>query len=901
MWITDFVDSYRQEIKIFVFFLLVFTSFAHWIGTAEDANLALTQAIAEQGSLEISDYIQNNKDVIEVEGKIYNTKSPLSSIIAVPGHFIAELFTGAINVESQELLRFMAVFLSSAIPGSLLLVLIYRTLGDYTAKTSERTLITFLIGTGTLVFAYSTTFFGTITATFFVYLSYYLVRNNRNPRRLIAGGIAAGLGLSSSQVALVVISGIGLYLYLREKDFSISKPATLLPRSGSDFYLPLGYFSGILIGLLPLFIYNQIITGNPLIPPMWVFGQESGSKSLFRFMPTYLFLKSIRVYFAPHRGIFFWSPLLLLAFTGLYRFYREEKIRAIFVGSLIVLFTAFIVPYFWWSGGSSFGLRYSTLIVPFLATPLYFAYKSMKPHNYVRKVFYIISALSIGITSLSISNWIHPFSYGEEIFSKYWDLETITEILANPLYNHNLPQVMKNGFPSPILNHITGIEGLNMYFRTEIDRTIVLGGIENGLVLFNSKFAWISLFGILGLLVFRKELKEQISGLYWKMLISGFLVLFLTSFGLGNIHFDGWHMENPQEEVQWSQDQPRITFHSDSNSPRLLIVKGKTFRSERKISFRLNGEKIGESRFSPNKNSFLAEINPEKGANTLEFDITGECKVIGEYINNSDRRCVKLGLESFEVASPSRGLLYPDENFDVHPEKIVLDKNATSYIKLDEPYSLKFNARAINGVSDLDLFIGGREVLSVKEDGFGHQVSTPYLNETGLTRIRIETDCPEKCDVVELRDFEIKKWQNQPETLLYELGEGWYNSVGTENYTWSNTNSSIYIYNYQNKSINRTLWVSGRSFNSSRNITYILNGKKIGARTVRPTVFKIMNIDGERVHGENKYGFKVRLEPRENILRIKSDEECTSFSEVNNNNDKRCGIYGFRRLYLTGQ
>ncbi|MFB6147426.1 MAG: hypothetical protein ABEJ66_00940, partial [Candidatus Nanohaloarchaea archaeon] len=101
----------------------------------------------------------------------------------------------------------------------------------------------------------------------------------------------------------------------------------------------------------------------------------------------------------------------------------------------------------------------------------------------------------------------------------------------------------------------------------------------------------------------------------------------------------------------------------------------------------------------------------------------------------------------------------------------------------------------------------------------------------------------------------MRKLENQPESLLYRIGSNWYQKLEGESYRWSTgRNATIYIYNYRNRTVEKELWVVGRSFAHKRNITYYLNGEKLDTEQVPSTEYRILE-GGKRERIENKFSF----------------------------------------------
>lgn len=232
-------------------------------------------------------------------------------------------------------------------------------------------------------------------------------------------------------------------------------------------------------------------------------------------------------------------------------------------------------------------------------------------------------------------------------------------------------------------------------------------------------------------------------------------------------------------------------------------------------------------------------------------------------------------------------------------------------------YSIRMNVEAIGGKADLSVSIDGQTMVEKDIDTFEEVLATPYREIGNQTTVRLEADCRPGCLHLEIREFEIVNQETQTEDLLYQPGKNWYRHLEDEDQIWSRGNSTVHLYNYGDRKVERTIWVVGSSFSHTRNMTYTLNDQELGTRVVPNKGYRLEfrednqtthplqypvdeeEFEGDIHHLENKYSFDVELRPGENILELDTYSDCEVKGEVNDNNDIRCTAFGLEDIYLT--
>lgn len=166
----------------------------------------------------------------------------------------------------------------------------------------------------------------------------------------------------------------------------------------------------ILAGVCLLLAYNWLRFNSP-----WIFGY--GGETFDGWIVEGL----VGVFFAPGRSLFFYSPVVILCISGGISLYKADKL---YTASLLSVIAGYIVSTaMWhsWDGGTAWGSRLTTPVLPMLAILLApMVEKALSP-NPEKSRFYVIllAVLGFGVQLLTLSaNTLYVLIY-------YMSLESV--------------------------------------------------------------------------------------------------------------------------------------------------------------------------------------------------------------------------------------------------------------------------------------------------------------------------------------------------------------------------------------------------------------------------------------------------------------------------------------------
>ncbi len=425
--------------------------FPRWADWNQNSRLDLTLAIVEQGTFAIDDYYTNTGDYAVYGGHIYTDKAPGTSFLAVPVYFAfrqvadtpparallkrlssTEALAATLREGGTGLLEekvyfaaalYVATFTTVSLPSALLGGLLYLSLGRILESRRRRVVLVLAYGLATVVFPYSSVFYGHQIAAVFLFAAFVLLYRMRRGELglgwLWAVGGLMGLAVLVEFPALFPTAGLGLYAlwFLRERLGTANRRGLVaaLARvglAGLPFALLLGY-------------YNNACFGSPFTSSYKYLGKfpEISNTGFLGFSkPSLEALWGIT--FSPYRGLFFMSPFLLLALPGFWYGLRDRRWRAEAVLLLGIVLAQFglISAWYDWRGGFALGPRNLLITLPFLSVAIAFALRSWQGRGL---------ALTGGLMLLSFGiTWVISVS-GQE-------LAPIT--IANPLVDFFWPK-----------------------------------------------------------------------------------------------------------------------------------------------------------------------------------------------------------------------------------------------------------------------------------------------------------------------------------------------------------------------------------------------------------------------------------------------------------------------------
>jgi hypothetical protein len=385
--------------------------------------------------------ISTTGDVAFYNGQFHPNKAPGASFLAVPAYFILyqiEQFFG-LNTDNWWILTvnfWLTAVFSVGLISAAGCIIFYRCARlicngyDFCCL-----LATCALAFGSLFFPNATILYEHNMVGVLLLASFYMLyktkgawdvfgdnilhdtthANKQNQRYVFLSGLCAGCAAITSYIAAVIVLLLALYLIL------ISRKRNLL------------FFGlGLLGPFVLLCMYNIACFGIPFTTnysyenPLF---QKQGTVARLFSTPQWEVL--LLILCSPFRGLFFYSPVVMLAVPGVVCLFHTKRTRteAWLILAVFCLFLLFNISFNAWHGGWCIGPRYLVPALPFLMLPAAIAF------NRFFKTSCVIAIISIAITVVCTAVDPQP-PVGNSIIAKVPG-QSVWQ--TNPLTQYELP------------------------------------------------------------------------------------------------------------------------------------------------------------------------------------------------------------------------------------------------------------------------------------------------------------------------------------------------------------------------------------------------------------------------------------------------------------------------------
>lgn len=430
-----------MSIALFLFTAVTYGFFFGGGGWNQNAHFDLTRALVETRSVAIDRFAGNTGDVVVRNGHIYANKAPGLSFLAVLPYELLSRLERANGLDADEPLlmtlnAWFCTFIVCGLTGALIPAALYRFGLTVGSTRRESFAVALLTAFATPLFAYSSLLFLHVPSAAFILMSFIEARRS-GASSALRSGLWAGLSLLTNYLALPLAAVFGLWIALKERSLRAV----------------FRFAAGLMPGLFLLIAYHLAAFGGILRNPVSMNPQFVSSRSLFGIinMPSLEALIGITV--SPYRGLFFLSPILILALGGaVVRFRQGARAELAVIGACLLVFLGFNVTFNNWEGGFGVGPRYLVPVIPLLAMLLLAMTRFMRP------LWIILGAISLVLNFVAVA--VDPQPSGS---------------IGNPFRDYLFPLFItgKIGPDVPLMRpwmnqYVTGHVGVNLQSMDQI-------------------------------------------------------------------------------------------------------------------------------------------------------------------------------------------------------------------------------------------------------------------------------------------------------------------------------------------------------------------------------------------------------------------------------------------------
>ncbi len=326
----------------------------------------LAASIAERGTFAIDPYAPRTIDLSASGEHAYSSKAIGLPFLAAPVWWLLREATPLREAADLDpTLLYLARLVTTSLPNAFLALLLFASARRLGARPKDAAALALAASFGTLALIHATLFSGHQTAAALSFAGATILvaaareSGRMGPRAFFAGLLLGGGVLCDYGAFFVALPGAA-YAAVRFR----RSPAPLL-----------AFCAGVAIPLGLLLHYNRACFGSPFalsygsqVTEEFARGSESGLLGISFPSPAALF----GILFSPSRGLLFLSPFLLLAIPGFRALWKVPawRLEAALGLACVGLPLLANAGFYGWHGGWSYGPRYVTAAVPFLAVGL---------------------------------------------------------------------------------------------------------------------------------------------------------------------------------------------------------------------------------------------------------------------------------------------------------------------------------------------------------------------------------------------------------------------------------------------------------------------------------------------------------------------------------------------------
>jgi hypothetical protein len=365
---------------LLAFLFCVYASVHQVNGYNDNSRLDLLHALVLQGRMQIDDYAGNTGDKATYLDHSYSDKAPATAFLALPafviGNEVRVLLHQPVDGEGWRLVSWITAAGSVGLLAALGTMCLFLLFARWMEK--RWAIVAALgIGIGSLPFAYATMLmshagvFGLLSIALWALLDdpneHFSVAAPAKPQ-LAHGRLAAFLRRRATRE---IIAGLCCGLAIAsEYTAAIGAGAVLVLAIGRGWKSGLRVALAAVPPLLLIPLYSWLCFGTPMGLPYSHNDTFDGMKRGFfgiSLTPDTHALTDLLV--SQYRGLFFWSPFLLLAFAGYPVLWKRNRLLCwcCILAPLLSLLLISTYPY--WHGGFALGARHLVASIPFLALP----------------------------------------------------------------------------------------------------------------------------------------------------------------------------------------------------------------------------------------------------------------------------------------------------------------------------------------------------------------------------------------------------------------------------------------------------------------------------------------------------------------------------------------------------
>ncbi|RJP58138.1 MAG: hypothetical protein C4541_08905 [Candidatus Auribacter fodinae] len=414
----------------------------------EFSRLYQIRAIVENHTLAIDSMISRYGHLMDkshFNGHFYSDKSFGMTLLCLPFYFVYHLFFGICG--NSGVMKYLLSIACAAIPNILFVIMLYIRYIRARALRSFRLLMLCGYCLGTISFVYSTLLYSHVTGAALLGIIFMMLDNRDrtiNPLSALLIGMGLGLACIIEYPMLLICIWLGLFFLYR----------VFTERMDNKILSCILVITGGLISGSVQMLVNYLSFGSPFstgYAHKYAIDQTVYHSTGFFGVAHPSFESVWGITFSAARGMFYFSPILLLAIPALVSLFRhnspQSKIRAGVLSGIILTYSLFASSVVDWRGGWTTGPRYYLPAIPFMLIAIisrpWFVFLKRRRWFPVLPVLFMTALVWSVIHCVAVAS-AYPF---------------IPELIVQPLWEFAVPLLAK-GYVSPNIGTSIGLKGV---------------------------------------------------------------------------------------------------------------------------------------------------------------------------------------------------------------------------------------------------------------------------------------------------------------------------------------------------------------------------------------------------------------------------------------------------------
>jgi len=340
------------------------------------------------------------------------------SLASVPLYLIGRILSGLAPALGPQFLERMCVQFFNALVLSAAAVVLFTLARAFDLPLRLSAGLAGVFSFGTYVWPYVKTFYSEPATTLLLLLAFLALRRYEMTGRtshVFWAGVWFGVSLSFRITSFLAVPALGVYFLMAVRDWRRHG----LDRNQATRVALLGCL-GCAPGVLLVMLYSWLRFGTLF---------ASGYTNLGWDTPILNGLYGLL--FSPGKGLFIYSPVLLLSLGGLIVLWHSRRGLALAIVVLSASYIIFHAPYSFWTGGWNWGPRFLVPVVPFLLLSVGVLLEQAKTRTAIL-LFALLLALSVAIQLPAVLvNHSRDMIALSEQYDRFYD-KTVYEVPLSP-------------------------------------------------------------------------------------------------------------------------------------------------------------------------------------------------------------------------------------------------------------------------------------------------------------------------------------------------------------------------------------------------------------------------------------------------------------------------------------